>query len=270
MKSETIGALAAALAKARLEIPNIPKNNEAKGSKFSYRYADLGTVLDLVKKPLADHGLALSQLVEGDDGKISVETLLIHDSGEFISSRITTPVASQGGRMNAMQEVGSTITYLRRYGAVALLGLAVDDDDDGHNSGASSRQSSHNGNGNGTRPSSGTGSGPGGDKDVERANKLAGFEPILTSDLLDDEARGKAKAQIAQTPTEKLDELLAAYRKKLSKLKTERESSVDSTTEQAVADVFDGKKVGEGEAESELFEDDVPYETEEPVGEDIY
>lgn len=128
--SETLGALAAALAKARLSMGAIPKNKTANAGKFSYRYADLADVMEAVKQPLADKGLVLSQHVHGEANNIGIETVLLHESGEWMSSTISIPVVSQNGRMNAAQEVGTTITYLRRYSVTAMLGIASDDDTD--------------------------------------------------------------------------------------------------------------------------------------------
>lgn len=128
--SETLGALAAALAKARLAMGAIPKNKTANAGKFSYRYADLADVMEAVKQPLADNGLVLSQHVHGEANNIGIETVLLHESGEWMGSTISIPVVSQNGRMNAAQEVGTTITYLRRYSVTAMLGIASDDDTD--------------------------------------------------------------------------------------------------------------------------------------------
>jgi len=87
---------------------------------------------------LKGHGLAVSQLVEGDAGQVGITTMLIHESGEFISSTVTIPVAGQ----NVAQEAGKAVTYLRRYSLASILGLYADADNDaeGHKTPPSERQ----------------------------------------------------------------------------------------------------------------------------------
>ncbi len=82
-------------------------------------------MLDVCRKPLADNGLAVMQPSRIDQGQAIVTTLLMHSSGEWISSEIA--ITCQGKRP---QEEGSALTYARRYGIAAMLGLASEDDDD--------------------------------------------------------------------------------------------------------------------------------------------
>ena len=129
-KSESIAALIGALSKAQGAFPGIPKNKTAnikseKGS-YSYAYADLADILEAVKPHLLANGLAISQHPEQLERGIIVTTLLGHESGEWLESTYTVP----GATLTA-QNVGSIITYARRYALAAILGVAPDEDVDG-------------------------------------------------------------------------------------------------------------------------------------------
>lgn len=129
MSETTVGsALAKALAKAQgvMESARRDKNNPAFGSKN--RYADLASVWDACREPLSANGLAVAQLVTAaDKSSVTVETRLMHEGGETLSSVLTMPVERP-----TAQGVGSAITYARRYALAALVGVAPDDDDDGN------------------------------------------------------------------------------------------------------------------------------------------
>ncbi len=118
-----IGKLAAALAKAQSQMSHAEKSK--KNEHFKSRYADLAAVLDAVGPALSANELALVQLpVLSDDKHVSVTTMLIHSSGESLSSTLAVPVSKQDA-----QGVGSAITYARRYAVMAMCGIAPDDDD---------------------------------------------------------------------------------------------------------------------------------------------
>ena len=125
LTSDTIGALAAALAKAQGELSNTTKDQRANAGKAQYRYANIASVLDDVRPVLARHGLAVVQGVGRDGEDVAITTRLIHESGEWVESMLPLPVDRMGG----IQGVGSAITYGRRYGLQAMLGIASDDDD---------------------------------------------------------------------------------------------------------------------------------------------
>jgi hypothetical protein len=122
IKSESISALSASLAKAQGELENASKN--ANNSHFKSRYADLAELLNTVRPVLSKHGLAVIQMPSFDSGVVSIETLLTHSSGEYVSSICSAPVTKQDA-----QGVGSAITYLRRYSLAAFCGIAQEDDD---------------------------------------------------------------------------------------------------------------------------------------------
>ena len=121
-KSESIAAISSAMAKAQHDVENASKN--AKNPHFKSKYADLAELLNTVRPVFSSHGLAIVQMPSFVDGVASVETLISHSSGEWISSICSAPVSKQDA-----QGVGSAITYLRRYSLAAMCGIAQEDDD---------------------------------------------------------------------------------------------------------------------------------------------
>lgn len=121
-RSSTIGQLAAALAKAQGAIKGAVKDSE--NPFFKSRYADLASVWEACRKPLSDNALAVMQLTKADDNGVTVTTILAHESGEWIEESLTLPLKEQ-----TPQAVGSALTYGRRYGLSAMVGIAPEDDD---------------------------------------------------------------------------------------------------------------------------------------------
>lgn len=121
-KSESIAALSAALAKAQAEIENASKT--ANNPHFKSKYADLAEVLNTVRPVMSRHGIAIVQMPSFESGLASVETLMTHSSGEWISNICSAPVSKQDA-----QGVGGAITYLRRYSLASFAGIAQEDDD---------------------------------------------------------------------------------------------------------------------------------------------
>jgi len=114
-KSETIGKLAKAIALAQLEVENAIK--DTKNEFFKSSYADLAAVLNVIRPVFSKHNIAIVQLPSFAAPIASVETMLIHESGEFISNVCSSPVGKQDA-----QGIGSAITYLRRYSLAAFCG----------------------------------------------------------------------------------------------------------------------------------------------------
>jgi hypothetical protein len=120
--SDSISNIAEALAKAQGAI-----DDASKGSKnpfFNSKYADLAAVRSVIREPLAANDIAIVQLPRSLDGEVEVETMLVHKSGEFIAETLRLPV----GKWDA-HGIGSAITYARRYGLMAIIGIAAEDDD---------------------------------------------------------------------------------------------------------------------------------------------
>ena len=124
-KSENINELAMALSNLQGELLDVHKGSQG----YGYNYADLSSVLHLIRPLLKKHGLSIAQPVGGDDGKITVTTILMHLSGQNISSTVSVSVDLSNKKMNSLQAAGSTITYLRRYCISSILGLSSTDDD---------------------------------------------------------------------------------------------------------------------------------------------
>ncbi len=135
--SESIGAIAAALAKAQGELTNPEKSLTAtirsshEGDR-SFRYASLASGLDVVRKSLGQHEIATVQTtaIDPQSGQITLTTLLAHASGEWISSDWPVCPISE---MAVPHRMGAALTYARRYALFALVGIAGEDDLDAPN-----------------------------------------------------------------------------------------------------------------------------------------
>jgi hypothetical protein len=121
-RSESIKALAVSLAKAQSEVENASKSSV--NPHFKSKYADLAEIINTVRPVFTANGLSIVQSPSFDGQIASVETMLIHTSGEFISG-----VSSCTVTKNDAQGVGSATTYLRRYSLAALACIAQEDDD---------------------------------------------------------------------------------------------------------------------------------------------
>ena len=121
-KSEQIDALAAALAMAQSEMKGAAKNKE--NDFFESGYADLHSVIEASFPHLTRHGLCVVQGNEPIAGHVLVTTTLLHKSGQWMRSQVRVPL----GKPTA-HGLGSAITYGRRYGLSAIVGIAQMDDD---------------------------------------------------------------------------------------------------------------------------------------------
>jgi hypothetical protein len=90
----------------------------------SYKYADLASIIDAIRKPLSDNNIAWTQTIEMRDGGLILATMLLHTSGQWIASEYPLPSSGKP------QEMGSATTYAKRYSLAAIVGIAADDDDD--------------------------------------------------------------------------------------------------------------------------------------------
>ncbi len=127
-KSENINELAAALAKFQGSLEQPKMNSTVKvstrtGGSYNFKYADFATCKKAAQKALMENGLSVTQLVEEDN---SVMSVLMHSSGQWIASKISIPAKDKSDA----QAIGSAITYAKRYGYCAILGIVADDDDD--------------------------------------------------------------------------------------------------------------------------------------------
>jgi hypothetical protein len=134
--SETIGTIAAALAKAQAQLVNPEKSlvgtirpDQAGGSERSFRYAPLSSGLDIVRKTLSQHEIATVQTTSIDEitGIVRLNTVLAHASGEWIASDWPVCAISETA---APHRMGAALTYARRYALFTLVGIAGEDDVD--------------------------------------------------------------------------------------------------------------------------------------------
>ena len=120
--SPTIKELALALHKAQVKITAALKDST--NPHFRSKYADLSSVVAAVKAPLNAEGIVFLQGVSGVENGVAVETMLLHVSGEWMSSTLEIPASKHDA-----QGYGSAITYGRRYGLQAMCGVPAEDDD---------------------------------------------------------------------------------------------------------------------------------------------
>src|SRR5262245_12240393 len=131
--SETIGTIAAALAKAQTELTNPEKSligaiaSPFRDDQRTFRYAPLSSGLDIVRKSLGRHEIATVQTTALNEvtGLIQLTTMLAHSSGEWLSSEWPVCPISETA---APQRMGAALTYARRYALFTLVGIAGEDD----------------------------------------------------------------------------------------------------------------------------------------------
>jgi hypothetical protein len=120
--SDQIDQLAAALSRAQGEMGGASKQSE--NPFFHSRYADLASVWDACRAPLAKYEIAVVQSPSTEGAKVSIDTLLIHRSGQWMRGTLSVTAAD-----DSPQAVGSAVTYGRRYALQAFAGVAPADDD---------------------------------------------------------------------------------------------------------------------------------------------
>src|SRR5258705_6806053 len=131
--SESVAAIATALAKAQTELTNPEKAmvgtvyHNRSDLPQSFRYASLASVLDVVRKALGGQQIAIAQTTDIDrtSGTVNLTTVLLHTSGEWISS--DWPVC-QISETSAPRRMGAALTYARRYALFTMVGIAGEDD----------------------------------------------------------------------------------------------------------------------------------------------
>lgn len=139
-KSESIANLAAALVKFNGKVSAISKDK--KNPQFKSEYVTLDKLIEITRPILKENGLSVMQFpLTKDSGEIGVQTILLHETGEFIEGEpifMTPQRMLKGGQYEVAkdpQAAGSLISYLRRYSYQAILNLNTGEDDDGNNAG---------------------------------------------------------------------------------------------------------------------------------------
>ncbi len=123
MNTSNIAKIAAALVKAQAEMTTAVK--DSKNPFFKSQYADLNSVREACMPALNKHGIAVLQPTVVVDGKNYVQTLLLHESGESLTSLTEIKVS----KLNDAQAEGSGISYARRYGLQSFVNIGASDDD---------------------------------------------------------------------------------------------------------------------------------------------
>ena len=121
--SQSLVNLAPALVKAQKSMQAAVKDSN--NPFFKSKYADMNSVMDAVKGPCHDNGLCFVQVCHDHERCIGVETIIIHDSGEWLScGEVVLPAAKDDP-----QGYGSSTTYARRYSLSSAFGVGAEDDD---------------------------------------------------------------------------------------------------------------------------------------------
>ena len=130
-KCESIKEIATALAKFQGEVKNTSNSKTVivktkTGATYTYKYSPLDEVLGMVRPLLSTNGLSMVQSPSNDNGTITLTTVFMHNSGEWLEF----PPLQLKAEANTPQGIGSAITYARRYVLSAVLGISSEDDND--------------------------------------------------------------------------------------------------------------------------------------------
>lgn len=191
-------SLATLLAEAQADMPNPKKSRQGQKGYQTYKYATLDTVLDIVKKPLNERGVFLTQPCErADDGNMRVQTVVMHEVERLVLD--TKPYEYDSDP----QEFGKRETYARRYSLLTAFGLAGEDDTDG-DTGPKKPAAQ----GNAKKPS----------KRQQMLAKIAKYKAVcIEHGIANDELDGYLQAHYqTDDPTKLTDEQLIEYGKQLA------------------------------------------------------
>lgn len=143
--SESISQLVAALARAQLKF--LPAFKQTENPFFESVYADLSSIMEATRTPLAEEGLVVTQWPIVQEKQAGVVSILAHSSGEWMSHEILVPATGKARRKKGgneeeltppgsekfdAQTIGGAITYTRRYSYQAIVGIAAEVEDDGN------------------------------------------------------------------------------------------------------------------------------------------
>lgn len=204
MQSETIGKLAEALSKFQgsLKQPKLSKSVKVAtkdGRSYTFQYADLAACISAAAPELQKNGLAVIQTIQGQ----VLVTTLVHSSGEFVTSQL--PLHQGTLSSNAFQQIGSMITYLKRYAYCAILGIVADEDDDA-NAACGNQVEYNNGKQAAAKPTSQSGAGS--SKSGINGAQLKGFINDMNAKESIDELMAYWSSLMKQHPTLKDNEQL--------------------------------------------------------------
>lgn len=135
-QTEDIKELAAALSKAQGQFQ--PAKFNKINPHYKRPYADFTSVMEACRIPLSENGLSVLQYCETINNQLNLVTMIAHVSGQWIKSYL--PLMFKGDKC---QELGASMTYMKRYGLSAMLGIVADDDDDDGEADAAKSKNSH-------------------------------------------------------------------------------------------------------------------------------
>ena len=249
-QSDTIGALAAALAKAQGSLNAALK--DSKNPHLKNKYADLASIWNAAREPLAANELAVIQTTERDEGGQHLVTTLAHSSGEWIRGQLTIGTDGANKGVNLNQALGSSISYMRRYALAAIVGVIQDDDD-------AQSYSGNNGHRSNPEPQPEIDSRPPLIKRIENAEKELGEHGNARNNSRKKHL-GTKNLHDPSIPLEKLQEFFAHVAKKWRNKRKADEAAADqaaiegvaaetSEAVQAVIDGIDGEQIAEPQAD---------------------
>lgn len=119
-----------AMAEFKANPPKIMKDKKVSFNSTNYKHATLANVTHAVNTALAQHGLSASWRTNHQDRQVCVTCVVSHAMGHREETTMCA-MPDDSGKKNAIQQIGSTVTYLQRYSLLAMVGLAAFDDDDG-------------------------------------------------------------------------------------------------------------------------------------------
>ena len=211
-KSETIKEIATALSKAQGEFLNAKKDKI--NPFFEKNYAGLSSLWDACRLALSKNGLALVQGPSVNESHVTINTLLMHNSGEWIESELILNAGKP-----TPQSVGSAITYARRYSLAAMLGLVADDDDDGNEASKEVGKKQQEKKAVAEKNHKTTKTDPPPTTEQEREKILADIAQIMKHTRFKESQRIEAKAAIAIARTNiALEAVRASWQKKFDEL----------------------------------------------------
>lgn len=193
-------SFAALLAEAQAEMPNPKKSRQGQKGYQTYKYATLDAVADIIKKPLNERGIFLTQPCErANDGNMRVQTVVMHDDERLVLD--TKPYEYDSDP----QEFGKRETYARRYSLLTAFGLAGEDDTDGD---TGPKKPAAQPQGNAKKPT----------RRQQMLAKVARYKAVcIEHGLTNEELDGYLKAHFrTEDPTELTDEQLIEYGKQLA------------------------------------------------------
>lgn len=126
LQSQELGELASAWAKAQAEMPIVTLDKQVSYKNINFEYASLSNIIAATKPILAKHGLSILQFPTSSIDTVTVTTRIIHSTGQFIDSEISGSLANP----KDPKELGSMVSYLRRYAYGSICAIALDGDYD--------------------------------------------------------------------------------------------------------------------------------------------